>query len=338
MSDLALQTHDLVHVELWMNLDKDERRRRALKAANEKHIDNLMSLVEAYVTVFFGTVSEHTKASYRQGIALFCEQDFNVVRLSPEEAALYLRRLEQDYARASVSRHRSSASVLYDALLWADAYRDENKDRPLANPFIKIRLRKDNTAPEDKFGTYTDKDIKLLLLHCTYETQLILFLGAHGGLRASEMIGLEWTDVDLRNEILTVQNGKGNKKRFVPLTATLQRVLQEGKERSNKPLPYSDRFKLSYAFEVCCNQGGVLFQGKALHGLRHYAGTKAYQATTDLLRVGKFLGHAGMDSTLRYAKTLLAGFDDSYVGEFRRILQPRKEHSQAPQEENASKV
>jgi integrase/recombinase XerC len=193
---------------------------------------------------------------------------------------------------------------LYDALLWADAYRDENKDRPLANPFGKIRLRKDKTAPEDKFGTYTDKDIQLLLPHCSYETQTVLFLGAHGGLRASEMLDLEWNDVDFRNEILTVLKGKGNKKRFVPLTATLHRVLLEAKERSDKPLPYLDRFALSYAFELLCKQGGVIFQGKALPGLRHYAGTKAYQATTDLLRVGKFLGHATMESTLRYARLL----------------------------------
>jgi integrase/recombinase XerC len=145
---------------------------------------------------------------------------------TPEEAALYLRRLELEYAWASVSRHRSSASILFDALLWADAYRDDNKDRPLANPFGKIRLRKDKTAPEDKFGIYTEYDIQLLLTHCTFETQTVLFLGAHSGLRASEMLDLEWQAIDFRKEVLTVLKGKGNKKRFVPLTATLHKVLQ----------------------------------------------------------------------------------------------------------------
>jgi integrase len=111
----------------------------------------------------------------------------------------------------------------------------------------------------------------------------------------------------------------------------LYTVLKEAKaEKGKKPLPYSDRFALSHAFEKLCKSAGVMFGGKALHGLRHYAGTKAYQATTDLLRVGKFLGHSNPETTARYAKTLLAGFDESYVEEFRLVLLPRAKQRQIP--------
>jgi integrase/recombinase XerC len=321
--ELERRRGELVHAEVWADLSTNEKRRRAMRAANDKNVAELLSLVEAYTTIFFGKVSDHTVASYKQGISLLCDEGFNLVRLAPDEAALFIRRLSLDYATASVTQHLSSARVLYDALIWADAYRDEAKDRPLANPFAKVRTRKDSTAPEDKFGTYTDDDLRLLLPHTTIETRTLLFLGAHGGLRASEMTALEWQDIDLRNKKLTVEHGKGNKRRFVPLTLTLHSVLKEAKsERGKKPLPYSDRFALSHAFEKLCKSAGVMFGGKALHGLRHYAGTKAYQATTDLLRVGKFLGHTNPETTARYAKTLLAGFDESYLEEFRLVLLP----------------
>ena len=192
MASKALRQYSgqLVHAETWNNFSDQNKRIRAIKAAQEKNVDELMSLLEAYTTIFSGSMSDHTKSSYKRGITLLCNEGFNLIRLRPDEAALYIRRLELDYAKASVSSYRSAVRVLYDALIWADAYRDDEKDRPLANPFAGVRIKSDPTAPEDKFGTYTDKDIQLLLPHLTDDTQVLLFLGGHGGLRISEMLKL----------------------------------------------------------------------------------------------------------------------------------------------------
>jgi integrase/recombinase XerC len=320
---LAPYGGQLVHAETWTNLTDGAKRIKAIKAGQEKNVEALTSLLEAYTTIFSGSMSAHTKSSYKRGITLLCNEGFNLIRLRPDEAALYIRRLELDYAKASVSSYRSAVRVLYDALIWADAYRDDDKDRPLANPFAGVRIRSDTTAPEDKFGTYTDKDIKLLLPHLNEDTHVLLFLGAHGGLRISEMLKLQWRDMDLRNGVLKVLEGKGKKRRSVPMTNTLRQVLEQARQRATTPLPYSDRFAASYAFETVCHQAGVIFQGKALHGLRHYAGTKAYQATHDILRVGKLLGHSKVETTARYAKILMSGFDESYLTEFRSMLMPQ---------------
>lgn len=312
---------ELVHAETWSNFSDEEKRRRAMKAAQEKNVEELVSLLEGYATIFSGAMSEHTKSSYKRGVALLCGEGFNLIRLRPDEAAIYIRRLELDYAKASVSSYRSAVRALYDALIWADAYRDDERDRPLANPFAGVRIRSDTTAAEDKFGCYTDKDIKLILPQVTHDTEVLLFLGAHAGLRVSEMLELTWRDVDFRNEELKVRKGKGKKRRSVPLTKTLKAVLEGARAQGGKPLPYSDRFAASYAFEQSCNAAGVIFQGKAIHGLRHYCGTKAYQATKDILRVSRLLGHSEIDTTVRYSKLLRKGFDDSYLEEFRELLQ-----------------
>ena len=250
---LELRRSDLVHAETWSNFTDEEKRRRALQAANAKSVDDLVSLLKAYSTIFSGSMSDHTKSSYKRGITLLCNEGFNLIRLRPDEAAIYIRRLELDYAKASVSSYRSAVRVLYDALIWADAYRDDDKDRPLANPFAGVRIKSDPTAPEDKFGTYTDKDIQLLLPHISDDTQSLLFLGAHGGLRISEMLKLEWRDIDLRNGVLKVLEGKGKKRRSVPMTDTLKQVLENARQKTNTPLPYSDRFAASYAFESVCS-------------------------------------------------------------------------------------
>jgi integrase/recombinase XerC len=88
--------------------------------------------------------------------------------------------------------------------------------------------------------------------------------------------------LERRRGELKVKEGKGKKKRTVPLTTTLQGVLEGAQARGSKPLEPADRFAASYAFEKVCRAAGVMFAGKALHGLRHYAGTKAYQASKDI--------------------------------------------------------
>ncbi len=47
--------------------------------------------------------------------------------------------------------------------------------------------------------------------------RLLLALFAYGGLRRSELLGLDWDDVDLDRRLLRVRNAKGGRQRVVPI-------------------------------------------------------------------------------------------------------------------------
>src|SRR4051794_6277334 len=47
--------------------------------------------------------------------------------------------------------------------------------------------------------------------------RLLLALMAYGGLRRSELLGLDWDDVDLSRRLLRIRNAKGGRRRTIPI-------------------------------------------------------------------------------------------------------------------------
>jgi integrase len=66
----------------------------------------------------------------------------------------------------------------------------------------------------------------------------IVHLGYKSGMRKSEILGLKWKDVDMRNWIINLENTKSNEKRIYPLDEELQREFRELFQRKNENIPY----------------------------------------------------------------------------------------------------
>lgn len=297
----------------WVAESPEERARRALLAVSERDHETLVSLVSAYVTLHSGALSESSEKSFAQALVLLLACDYPLARLSSEEAALLLRGLEQHYKPGTVGVYKSRLKVFYDALTWAGGYRGNG------NPFQNLKHRPDSTAPEDQFSSYDDHELRALLSVADPHETALLLLGAHAGLRVSEMAALRFEHLALKRGELKVFEGKGRKTRHVPLSATLAQAL-DALPQGGFVLPWRNRSKLSRVVGELCTEVGIEVEGKRVHGLRHFAGCKSYQSTRDIALVSRFLGHASLDTTMRYAKPKFAGFDDAYVEEFRVML------------------
>jgi integrase/recombinase XerD len=133
------------------------------------------------------------------------------------------------------------------------------------------------------------------------------------GLRASEVVGLEVTDVDLERGFVRAHR-KGSKERIVPLgrqaTAAVRRYLQSGRPELVGTRPESKLF-------VNQRGGGLTRQGlykiiqrhaKAAgldgkmspHTLRHTFATHLLSGGCDLRSVQEMLGHADVSTTQLY--------------------------------------
>lgn len=91
-----------------------------------------------------------------------------------------------------------------------------------------MRAAVDKTPAWEKRDAYTQTEVYWLhWLERTSErcTLYIVLLGAHAGLRVSEMIALKWEDSDLSNRTLKVVAGKGGKTALVNLFPTLVEAL-----------------------------------------------------------------------------------------------------------------
>lgn len=146
-----------------------------------------------------------------------------------------------------------------------------------------------------------------------YRDRAILEVMYACGLRASEVIGLEMTDIDTHEGMLRAR-GKGNKERIVPLGRQAIRAL-EGYLRSGRPELVKGRPEralfLNFRGRRLTRQGLYkIVQGHAKtagledrmspHTLRHSFATHLLAGGCDLRAVQEMLGHADVATTQMY--------------------------------------
>ncbi len=316
-SQTALARYDgsgLARARSWATIPDDERRRRAAEACQLHDADTLWALADAHLTLHGragATVSRHTRSAYERGVRVLVAAWTQETLLHPRRnaGALWLRDMEgAGLAPATVKVRLAGARALYAALRWAGATE--------ADPFKDVRPARDKTAAKDKRGPYAPEDLTTLLMAldevartaapaarsmASYDRVLVL-LGAHAGLRASEMMDLRWEDVDLLRRGLVVQHGKGGKRRAVVMSSSLAAALEAipPAMRDEFVLPYRSRTSAWTRLRNLSARAGIKHHG--LHRLRHAAGTRMMRETNNLQEVAELLGHAQLDTARVYAQ------------------------------------
>lgn len=317
MSDLQRYnpSTQLEQAKSWANLSSEDLKRRAARAANERDPLELWELTKAYLFLHGtkgGRVSAHTLKAYKRGVLDVVEawQHENLLRPSRDAGVLYIRQLETNtnlktgkpLSPASIEVKLAAARTLYKAIRWSGSSE--------AVPFEDVRAAADPTPVWEKRKPYSVSDIEALLEHADAAEAAMVLLGAHGGLRISEMTQLSWSDVNWRDSKLTVV-GKGGKRATVTMSGRLEQALQalqlekdnrkRSKRKPNSVLPWSHDWART-RFKALCTRVGVIYNEKAVHGLRHGAGTRYYAQTKDLGRVATHLRHENIQTTRVYAK------------------------------------
>ncbi len=129
-----------------------------------------------------------------------------------------------------------------------------------------------------------------------------------GGLRLSEGLALQVSDIDSERMTLHVRLGKGGKDRFVPLSKVLLSHLRTY-WRAYRPASYlfpgaiPDKplhaTAVQKAFKTACLRSGVQ-KPATVHTLRHSFATHHLEAGTDLRTIQCLLGHSSLNTTAVY--------------------------------------
>lgn len=298
------------HPDYWVSLEPSTRRRQAVKAAVAYDYSTLYGLIAGYLKLYpsNGNVpAKNTMRSYKSGCKAFVlyAQANNVSLLNPSIALgpLWRIHLEQVSAKklapGTVEHRLQAARLLFKALNWARVTRQ--------NPFMGVRAARDRTKPWNKRQPYPQEDITALLQLGTAEERLLVLLGAHGGLRISEVLDLTPADVNLQARRLTVRQGKGNKRRSVRLTGDLLAALRARMERHSAEGLRPDEVLFEFTSDDAilarmrrlCADAQVPYL--AYHSLRHSCGT-AVSERSGLEAARQHLGHEQLATTLIYAK------------------------------------
>lgn len=322
----------LQRVSRLQGLSEDALRRHAVKAAGGRDEEALWELVEAHLTLRGARgvkTSRHTLRAYRRGLKelLTLWHGENLLRPSRDAGPLYVQRLlagERDevvvsdsgsgrgrrvkrgpLSPATVGLRVAAARALYDALAWAGATE--------ADPFRNVRLGRSAPDLGDTATTrvYTEHEMnELLAAAADSHERVMLLLGAHAGLRVSEMVRLHWQDIDLRSATLLVRDGKGGKTAEVALSPRLVAELtafareveaDQAARHRDEVLELRSQYGVYNRLRRICLRAGIAFKG--VHALRHAAGTRLYRQSGDLGQVQDHLRHATLDMARRYARS-----------------------------------
>lgn len=143
--------------------------------------------------------------------------------------------------------------------------------------------------------------------------RLLLLTGA----RKRELLDAQWEHFDIERRAWFIPTSKTGKSRYVPLSQAALDVLDKLPRFNRCPWllpnpetrkPYTD---IKHPWETAREAAGL--DGLHIHDLRHSAASFMINAGIDLFAVGKVLGHADHQSTMRYAHlandTLLAAVE-----------------------------
>lgn len=272
----------------------------------------LWALTESYLVTRGSRgarVSTNTLDSYRIGLEVFLAwagpAGISLLRPGANSGFRYARHLEASgLAPGSVRVRLAAAKALFTALRWSGATD--------AAPFTDVRTATDPVPRWEKRKPYPDEDVATLLLHAGPQEAVIVILGAHCGLRATEMTTLFRKDVHLTApEPFLIVTGKRQRRQEVPLSGTGVRVigdwLRDTPTYGPHVLTIRTRQGVEKALKRVCGLAGVRYQGREVHGLRHSAGTRIYTESQDLLAVRDHLRHRTVDSSAIYVNYARVG-------------------------------
>ncbi len=164
--------------------------------------------------------------------------------------------------------------------------------------------------------------------------QALLELCYAAGLRVSELVGLDVSDLDLPGRLVRVR-GKGGHDRIVPFgppaAEALERWIAEmGGQgplfRNNRGGRLSTRGAYQIVRDAGANNGVASLHP---HALRHSCATHLLGAGADLRGIQEQLGHRSLSTTQRYTHV-----DAAHLLEVYRKAHPRARNEGGPDDEN----
>lgn len=180
-------------------------------------------------------LSENTISSYAADVRLFIKYfkdqfDEEVIKIEHIIVTEYIKALKNQKRTAETINRKISAIKMYNDFLIEIGIQNENVIKP--KDYIKLQPKL--MAPYSP----TEKEVlKLKLMAKDNKRDLaIITTFAHGGIRVSELIRLELTDLNFESKSIVI-NGKGNKVRMIVMADvvydTLQDYLEERKQERN---------------------------------------------------------------------------------------------------------
>ena len=263
-------------------------------------------------------MSDYTVRNYSQAINYFFDflkessESIVLTEVTKQLARSYVIEAQNKYSRRTLRNHVSGLRTFFKFLQAREIVR--------TNPFTNITLPKlDQPLPKVMSQaqvfklldqpTYDGKDNNACDFYAIRDL-LVLELLYAGGLRVSELVGINYGDVDMSNASIKVL-GKGKKERIAPVGHRALNTLKRFKDIHAKKSKFDSPVLINPSGTRLSVRSVQLLVKKYLnyaelpsdltpHKLRHCFATHLLDNGADLRAVQELLGHSSLSTTQIY--------------------------------------
>lgn len=265
--------------------------------------------------------SPHTLRAYRrelerlEGALASTDEALDWTRVSADDLRRFLADRSEDVGRRSLGRTVSVVRSFFSYLRRAGVA-DTNPAAGIGVPKFPKTLPR--YLPESDVQALFEGGAEISDEAGARDLALLELLYG-SGLRASEAVGLDWSDVSLDERRAHVRSGKGNKDRIVPISKAAREALRAlAAVQTTAGTPEGDRravFRNNRATRLNVRSVGRIVNA-ALdraglppmnpHSLRHGCATHLLDDGADLRSIQDLLGHSSLTTTQKYTHVSLS--------------------------------
>jgi len=196
------------------------------------------------------------------------------------------------------------------------------------NPVIDVE--KPPTRRSDGIEVYSPEEVMALVRAADSEQDAAIYLtAAYTGLRRGELLALRWRDIDFTGSVIRVRASfaegalttpKSGRMRSVPMASQVARALDQLSRRGGLTADDDlDGSALRRRYDRALARAGL--RRLRFHDLRHTFGTRMI-AKADIRRVQEWMGHADIQTTMKYLHYAPRAKDAMLVDEAFRLEEP----------------
>jgi site-specific recombinase XerD len=261
----------------------------------------------------FRGYAKPTIKRYRQAILFYCNnaqiQNIEDVNIENIKAFFFYGRTERNWTANTFLSYHKSLAVFFN---WCkeNGYLQVNSIDDIEVPKLERRLPTKLTK-QDAFRLLE------IVYNYPYQTKLtqhrnhaIFSTFIFAGIRKKELLNLKYTDIDIENLTIFINQGKGSKDRIIPISLTLVESLKRyliERKRLNKTCPefFVSIIKNTGLTEISLKRlvnkirvtSGTHF---TIHKLRHTFATLMLEGGCDIYSLSKMMGHSDIKTTTIY--------------------------------------
>lgn len=252
-------------------------------------------------------------------------------KITPRQLQAFVNSLAKDGANEKTGKPLAPKTIRHNLSLISDVFTYAVKMGLVSdNPCSKVTIPKGEIKEKQ---IYSQEEMEVLLTKLIGEPlkyKVFFYLIAYSGFRRSEMLGLEWKDIDFENNIISIRrtsNYTAERGTYTDTTKTkrsqrtlkispfiMEMLKQLKEEQDNEALRLgtkwveTDRLFTKWNGEEMnnqtpygwlkefCEKNNLPFYG--IHSFRHFAASALISAGLDVTTVSGALGHSNSGTTL----------------------------------------